>query len=464
MTDLVTDLVAQSAFDQVERLKKSLEDALKVFNQLASTNLNVGGGGGKGNTAGLSEMAKLQQQILTLQERLDVAYLKEKETLVQLQAQQAAWLEQQKQGITIMPKLDGSINSMTAQMKNLEKQIRATADAQGQGSEKIKQLTAEYNLLNKQVSAHEQAMGNFKRNVGNYATGFSAINNSVAQLTREMPAFTNSMQTGFMAISNNIPALSDAIKGIRQENKALAAEGKPTVSVLGQLAGAVFSWQTALSIGITLLTVYGGKLVEWIASGTKAVDMQEDLNNATAEGIKNAQSEITHLDSLYKSATNVNLSMAQRKKAGQELLDMYPKSFKAMSDEEIALGKAKKQYDELKDSIIKVAKAKAYESAITKLVSDGVDEEMRLMEKIKEARANMLLERGQGGTRIIGTSSSGAPISENVSGAEMDIQRRAALNNAQMELDVFRDTQNKKVEVYQSMIDRLGIIDDDYNK
>jgi len=464
MTDLVTDLVAQSAFDQVERLKKSLEDALKVFNQLASTNLNVGGGGGKGSTAGLSEMAKLQQQILTLQERLDVAYLKEKETLVQLQAQQAAWLEQQKQGITIMPKLDGSINSMTAQMKNLEKQIRATADAQGQGSEKIKQLTAEYNLLNKQVSAHEQAMGNFKRNVGNYASAYNGMSIAISQIAREMPNFAQSVQIGVMSLTNNIGGLVDGYKGLVEQNRILAAQNQATIPIWKGVTSAILSWNTLIMVGVTLITAFMPKITAWVEKLMQANNFQKELNSATAQGIKNAQSEITHLDSLYKSATNVNLSMAQRKKASQELLDMYPKSFKAMSDEEIALGKAKKQYDELKDSIIKVAKAKAYESAITKLVSDGVDEEMRLMEKIKEARANMLLERGQGGTRIIGTSSSGAPISENVSGAEMDIQRRAALNNAQMELDVFRDTQNKKVEVYQSMIDRLGIIDDDYNK
>ena len=122
----------------------------------------------------------------------------------------------------------------------------------------------------------DSTIGKHQRNVGNYASGYNALGNSINQLSREAPAFANSMNTGFMALSNNFPALFDAISGIREQNKALAAEGKPTVSVLKQLAGAIFSWQTVLSVGITLLTLYGGQLIKWVGEMTKGKEVVSD--------------------------------------------------------------------------------------------------------------------------------------------------------------------------------------------
>ena len=94
------------------------------------------------------------------------------------------------------------------------------------------------------LKADDATGGKYNRNVGNYASGFNAMNNSVAQLTREMPAFANSVQTGFMALSNNIPIFFDAVNQAVDKNKQLTAEGKKGVPVWKQLAGALFSFST----------------------------------------------------------------------------------------------------------------------------------------------------------------------------------------------------------------------------
>lgn len=90
------------------------------------------------------------------------------------------------------------------------------------------------------------------------------LGHSVNQLTREMPAFTQSLSTGFMAISNNIPMLVDQINSIRIANASLVASGQPVQSVFSQLSGAIFSWNTAISLGITALTIFGPKLIEML--------------------------------------------------------------------------------------------------------------------------------------------------------------------------------------------------------
>lgn len=111
-------------------------------------------------------------------------------------------------------------------------------------------------------------------------TQFNQLGNSINQISRELPAFAVNMNTGFLAISNNLPALFDTIKALNDQNKALQAEGKATQSVLKQVAGAIFSVQTALSIAVTLLTVYGGKIIGFITGQKDSAEATKDAEAA----------------------------------------------------------------------------------------------------------------------------------------------------------------------------------------
>ena len=108
-----------------------------------------------------------------------------------------------------------------------------------------------------QVSAAEQRLGNFRSNVGNYQSAFNGLNVSVSQIVRELPSATMGANMFFLAISNNIPMLVDEINKLRAANKLAMKEGKQGVPILKQLGAAVFSWNSLISVGITLLTVYG---------------------------------------------------------------------------------------------------------------------------------------------------------------------------------------------------------------
>lgn len=195
---------------------------------------------------------------------------------------------------------------------------RAVKDAQNMGaqygvtSDKFLKAAEKANKLDTELKTLDATLGKHNRNVGNYASGYNALGNSINQLTREAPAFVNSINTGFMALSNNFPALFDAINGIREQNKALAAEGKPTQSVFKQLAGAVFSWQTLLSVGVTLLTLYGGQLIKWVGEMTKGKEVVSDLklrmqslNKAFEEGgVKDAVTNVNEL--------TINIGLAKK--------------------------------------------------------------------------------------------------------------------------------------------------------
>ena len=305
--------------------------------------------------------------------------------------------------------------------QNIGAQYGVTSDKFLKAAEKANKLDAELKTL-------DSTLGKHNRNVGNYASGYNALGNSINQLSREAPAFANSMNTGFMAISNNIPALTDAIRSIRAENKALAAEGKPTVSVFKQLAGAIFSWQTLISVGVTLLTLYGGKIVEWARNLSTGAKAQEDLNKAVKEGNQNAFKEAGQLDILYKVATNVNLTLEQRKKAVDKLQDQYPSYFKNISDEVIMNGKARNSYLSLRDAIFASARAKAIQVELEKRAEGRIEKEIAITEELADAEKELNRLRKTGSDLVIQGSAQDKVATQRISNKDLIIaQERLVL-------------------------------------
>ncbi|MBS9774955.1 MAG: hypothetical protein KGV59_07375 [Tenacibaculum sp.] len=164
--------------------------------------------------------------------------------------------------------------------------------------------------LKKYIQGLQKANNTAGKGAVRAAGQYNVLNNSINQITRELPAFTYNAQTGFMAISNNIPMLADAIANLRRQNAELVASGKKGVPIWKQLISSAFSWQTALSLGITLMTIYGkelGILVKGWFSGAEATSKlkleQEALNKAYENsGYKKAVKQVISLNTNIKLA------------------------------------------------------------------------------------------------------------------------------------------------------------------
>jgi hypothetical protein len=160
------------------------------------------------------------------------------------------------------------------------------------------------------------------------------LGHSVNQITRELPAFTNSMTTGFMAISNNIPMLVDQINNIRTANAALIAQGQPVQSVFSQLATSIFSWQTALSLGVTLLTVYGAEMI----NALDATVAMAEANERLAETQKRLEDQEQKIIDIVRETADLRVeAMAEGRK----------------KEEAVAAHSYKKQLDDLTASFQK---------------------------------------------------------------------------------------------------------------
>ena len=226
--------------------------------------------------------------------------------------------------------------------------------------------------LDAKVKELDASMGVHTRNVGNYASGFNMLGFQIQQVARELPSLAYGPQIFFSAISNNLPMLADEIARAKKSVDELKKAGQTFTPVWKQIASSIFSWQTLLVAGVTVLTLYGKEITNWVASlfkGKTTIDASaaalERFNSAMAQGSVSAQSELTKLNLLYRAATDLSRPYEERAEAVKKLQDIYPAYFGNMAAEQVMVGNAVGAYENLRDAIIEVAEAKAAQELIT---------------------------------------------------------------------------------------------------
>ena len=250
----------------------------------------------------------------------------------------------------------------------------------------IEKRMQSYDSALKKVDA---SMGNHQRNVGNYAMAYNGLGNSVNQLSREMPAFANSVGTGFMAISNNLPIFFDEISKIKAANKELIAQGQPVKSVFSQIGSSIFSVGTLLSVGVTLLTVYGSKIVEWVSNLGGANDklekqrkIREQINKEYKDGIEYVGKESAQYVGLIQTLKRTNENSQERRDLIVKINDEYGTTLKNISDES-------KFQDQLNQSVKNYIEYKKQEFQIKvneEKIARNLEYQLKLEKEIKDTQ------------------------------------------------------------------------------
>lgn len=285
-------------------------------------------------------------------------------------------LAEVRQSLSANAKLDNavatSMDALSQSLGRMRAAYRALTESE-RTSPFGKELLVSIQQADAKIKELDATIGNHQRNVGNYASGWNGLSMSIQQIGRELPSLASGWRTFFLAISNNLPILADEIKRARIQFEALRKSGQAATPVWKQVVSSIVSWQTALTVGITLLTLYGDKLVKWISGLGKAekaiknlYTAQRYLYNVTSTGIEQSSKEITKLNSLYKIATDVTKSTKERNNAVKELKRSFPSHLKNLSDESIKNGEVAKSIKEQTRQIIANAKATAAADQIAK--------------------------------------------------------------------------------------------------
>lgn len=265
-----------------------------------------------------------------------------------------------------------AIGQLKSELTDLQQKLKA-ALSEGINTDKqaaeIQALTGVVNQLTDELEKLKQAkkQNNATPIIGeDPAPKMNNIKMSMAQIARELPAITMGPQMFFLAISNNIPLLQDALSSARKEFNALTAAGKEATPVWKQVAKSIVSPQAAIAVGITLLTVYGDEIVSFakkMLSGKKEViSMKEAVENLNEEFNNNASD-------LAKSVTTVNNLAKEYRNLGDD-----------MNAKKEFITKNKEEFDKLDVSINNVADA-------DKLLINSTDDYIEAMSLRAEATA-----------------------------------------------------------------------------
>ena len=270
-----------------------------------------------------------------------------------------------------------------------------------------KALLAQISDVQKELNAAEQVSGRFQRNVGNYASAWNGLGNSVQQVARELPTLAVSANTFFLAISNNFPILVDEIAKARKEYAAFKAElkagnkdVKAVAPVWQQLAKSIISWQTALVVGMTLLSVYGKEVINWgkeLVKGKNYIldllSAEQELALARRKGIEASKKERVELDLLYTKLKNTSASQKERTAAANAWISKYPKYADVINGEKVNLDKLKLAYNALSKEIEQSAIARSYMDKVADIAVKKDKEDIKLKNQqvtLEKARQRLL--------------------------------------------------------------------------
>lgn len=215
---------------------------------------------------------------------------------------------------------EGSYNRLAAQYALNKIKLNAMSAAERSATDAGKKLEQETAAIYKEMIRLQEATGNHRLSVGNYAKSWDGLGVSVSQVVRELPAAAVSLNTFFLGISNNIPIVIDEIKKVREQNKALAAEGKPTVSVTKQIISALLSWQTALVVVLYALSAHGKEILHWIKvlwTGQEAVadmsDVIDEVGDKLKDSTKQLGEQVATLRKLQQEWNNLGGNLKKQK-------------------------------------------------------------------------------------------------------------------------------------------------------
>ncbi len=301
---------------------------------------------------------------------------------------------------------EGSITALRKQIILLTKDYDDLGRTRRNG-DAGKALLAQIANVQKELSAAEQASGRFQRNVGNYASAWNGLGVSVQQMARELPSLAVSANTFFLAISNNLPVLVDEIAKARKEYAAFKAElaagnkdVKAVAPVWQQLTKSLISWQTALVVGLTLLSVYGKEIINWgkelVRGKNYVLDLstaEQELAAARKKGIQDSIKERLELDLLYTKLKSASTLLKERTASINEWISKYPQYANVINEEKIDIDKLSIAYRALGKEMMQRSIYQSYMDRAKDISNQIVDQEIKLRNQTKTLKeANKRVE------------------------------------------------------------------------
>lgn len=457
-SDLVIDDGAiQKLISELGQLRQTYErdvQAIIAASKAMKDAINGVGGSGAGDGSSplvrqASEVEKLKAKYDELNERYrknDLAIEQYKARIAELQQQMKAEAKAQLENSQNARQAAESYNRLAALYTKLKIELNKYSQEEISNNKVLldKQKQAEATM--EKMKALQAATGRHTLDVGNYSKALNGLGIATQQIVREAPSLAMSFNQFFLAISNNIPIFTDAFKRVKEEM------GSTRIALM-QTLKSLFSWQTAMVLGLTLLSKFGNEIIKWAGSVLgfgKAFDAAAEGLKAYNETMSKVSGQMAEssaeLETYIYVLENGNKTEAEQAEIVQLVNEKYARQIEYLGlniTDTQSLIDAK---DKLINVLVREAEARGVLNKITEL--SGKIAERETSEELKNLRG--AVERTSATFSQMQVALNGA-----FGGAAGQGMQSAhiAMTNAQKDLENY----NKETEV---LIDHLGRLRD----
>lgn len=339
----------KESISAVESLNAQLDGIEKRLDAISKKSINVnvsasgGGGGGGKTTSELDAEAKLQQQILATEEKIEQARSESYQDLVNAKAELKEMQTIAKANAAAkVNSLDMFDTNTMMGMKEALKSIKAEMQTMDVGSDKFKEMQQQANDLNNKLKEIEQGYGQFGRNVGNYASG-------VAEGMQKVVIKVGETEREFKDAR-------DASRTLNNELKAMALNGQQGTKAYEELDEAVKQMNSTIK-DVSKSSVAMDNLLDTMESIVAISSMVEGIGalfGIDDDEIQKSIQKLVALQNILQGFEKLN----QQMKAGDGIMGW--------------LAKSNKMVDTFAASLLKVDKGAVQASKGVKILSTSL--------------------------------------------------------------------------------------------
>lgn len=288
-----------------------------------------------------------------------------------------------------------SVGSIKKQLREATQDLIAMADKFGEGSiqatnaaKRVAELRDRIGDAKSMADAFnpDAKFKAFSQSIQGVASGFAAVQGAMGLLgveSENVSAQLLKVQSA-LALSEGLNTfLDNGIQGFKNLKNLLVDFGSNLAKNFGPG-------------GIAILVTGVATAIYQVVNALKAENEIQQVINQQAKDSKKTRDELTEstakeiakIEVLYQTATDLNASYSQRKKAVNDLQKQYPDYFGSLKQEDFLTGKAAQGYDALTQSLIRNIEVKAKEKELTDTITKRVQLEQELARLTKQTDEN----------------------------------------------------------------------------
>jgi hypothetical protein len=265
--------------------------------------------------------------------------------------------------------ISNSLSDLRKQRAIIDPDTNARAIVQiNQAIEKLEEKLGNLQVLGKKVATPEGAVGGFKQITKGSAEAGRALT-SLSLIAQDLPF-------GFIAIQNNLPALSQTFNALKTETGSTKTALSALAGSLVGPAGFFFAFSAVTSLVTVAVQEYGSlsnAVKVLTSSNSEALKSQLALNKALTEESGNIGGRIAQIKILVENYQREGATQLERLAAFRALKAINPDIVAGIDEQNYSTAASIKLVGENANAIINLLKVQAKQQAISKVL-DGLEQ------------------------------------------------------------------------------------------